>query len=144
MIIRIHFDILLERLENWVGAFWDGNTNGFSSYLEGRGYYVSIGITCVSVDVHDMRSPSRLNSCTALVSLYMLPLSQIMRKKPKLPITAMQTTPDLPRISPNDIAPLTPSTTALMKLTVDVPELSSVKQGEKLHIGSILSTFTPL
>ncbi len=59
----VDHNILLERLGNWVGLSGMA-LKWFRSYLEGRGYYVSIG---GEHDVHDMRSPTRLNSCTALV-----------------------------------------------------------------------------
>ncbi len=72
-------NILLERLENWVRL--SGMVlKWFRSYLEGRGYYVSIGehkskwmsVTC------RVRQGSVI--APLLFTLYMLPLSQIMRK----------------------------------------------------------------
>ncbi len=75
----VDHNILLERLENWVRL--SGMVlKWFRSYLEGRGYYVSIGehkskwmsMTC-GVPQGSILAP-------LLFSLYMLPLSQIMRK----------------------------------------------------------------
>ncbi len=73
----VDHNILLERLENWVGL--SGMVlKWFRSYLVGRGYYVSIGehkltsMTC--------RVPQVSILAPLLFSLYMLPLSQIMRK----------------------------------------------------------------
>ncbi len=57
-------NILLERLENWVGL--SGMTlKWFRSYLEGRGYYVSIGEH--KSKWTSMTCGARFNSCTALV-----------------------------------------------------------------------------
>ncbi len=75
----VDHNILPERLENWVRL--SGMVlKWFMSYLEGRGYYVSIGehkskwtsMTC-GVPQGSILSP-------LLFCLYMLPLSQIMRK----------------------------------------------------------------
>ncbi len=75
----VDHNILLERLENWVGLSGMA-LKWFRSYLEGRGYYVSIrehkskwtSMTC-GVPQGSILAP-------LLFSLYMLPLSQIMRK----------------------------------------------------------------
>ncbi len=77
--------ILLERLENWVGL------SGMvlkRSYLEGRGYYVNIGEHKSKWTSMTCGVPRGSILAPLLFSLYMLPLSQIMRKI-KLPITAM-------------------------------------------------------
>ncbi len=76
----VDHNILLERLENWVGLSGMA-LKWFRSYLEGRGYYVSIGehksqwtsMTC-GVPQGSILAP--LFCC-----LHVLPLSQIMRKK---------------------------------------------------------------
>ncbi len=111
----VNHNILLERLENWVrlsglALKW------FRSYLEGRGYYVSIGEHKSKWTSMTCGVPQGSILAPLLFSLYMLPLSQIMRKT-KLPITAMlmiprSTWPYLQMI----IAPLTPSANALMKI----------------------------
>ncbi len=53
-----------------------------------------------------------------LFSLYMLPLSQIMRKNQIAYHSYADDTQIYLALSPIDIAPLTPSANALMKLTV--------------------------
>ncbi len=71
--------ILLQRLENWVRL--SGMVHKwFRSYLEGRGYYVSIGEHKSQWPSMTCRVPQGSILAPLLFSLYMLPLSQIMRK----------------------------------------------------------------
>ncbi len=62
----VDHNILLERLENWVGLSGMA-LKWFRSYLEGRGYYVSIGEHKSKWTSMTCGVPTRLNSCTALV-----------------------------------------------------------------------------
>ncbi len=125
----VDHNIHLQRLENWVGL--SGMVHKwFRSYLEGRGYYVSIGEHKSQWTSMTCGVPQGSIIAPLLFCLYiMLSLSQIMRKNQIATAMLM-----IPRFTQSylqiTIAPLTPSANALMKLTVDVPELSSVKQGE--------------
>ncbi len=83
----VDHNILLERLENWVGLSGMA-LKWFRSYLEGRGYYVSIGEHESKWTSMTCGVPQGSILALLLFSLYMLPLSQIMRKN-QLPITAM-------------------------------------------------------
>ncbi len=75
----VDHNILLERLENWVGL--SGMVlKWFRSYLEGRGYYVSIGEHKSKWTSMTCRVPQGSILAPLLFSLYMLLLSQIMRK----------------------------------------------------------------
>ncbi|KAI2652477.1 RNA-directed DNA polymerase from mobile element jockey [Labeo rohita] len=101
----VDHNILLERLENWV---WLSGMalSWFSSYLEGRGYYVSIGehqskwmsMTC-GVSQGSVLAP-------LLFSLYMLPLSQIMRKNQIAYYSYADDTQIYLALSPNDYSPI--------------------------------------
>ncbi len=71
-------NILLQRLENWVGV--SGMVHKwFRSCFEGRGYYVSIGEHKSQWTSMTCRVPQGSILAQLLFSLYMLPLSQIMR-----------------------------------------------------------------
>ncbi len=83
----VDHNILLERLENWVGLSGMA-LKWFRSYLEGRGYYVSIGEHKSKWTSMTCGVPQGSILAPLLFSLYMLPLSQIMRRT-KLPTTAM-------------------------------------------------------
>ncbi len=72
-------NILLQRLENWVGL--SGMVHKwFRSYLEGRGYYVSIGEQTSQWMSMTCGVPQGSILAPLLFRLYMLPLGQIMRK----------------------------------------------------------------
>ncbi len=74
----VDHNILLQRLENWVGL--SGVVHKwFRSYLEGRGYYVSIGEHKSKWPSMTCGVPQGSILAPLLFSLYMLPLSQIMR-----------------------------------------------------------------
>ncbi len=75
----VDHNILLERLENWVGLS-EMALKWFRSYLEGRGYYVSIGEHKSKWTSMTCGVPQGSILAPLLFSLYMLPLSQIMRK----------------------------------------------------------------
>ncbi len=99
----VDHNILLERLENWVRL--SGMVlNWFRSYLEGRGYYVSIGehkwtsMTC--------RVPQGSILAPLLFSLYMLPLSQIIRKNQIAYHSYADDTQIYQALSPNDYSPI--------------------------------------
>ncbi len=72
-------NILLERLENWVGLS-EMVLEWFRPNLEARGYYVSIGEHKSKWTSMKYRVPQGSILALLLFSLYMLPLSQIMRK----------------------------------------------------------------
>ncbi len=75
----VDHNILRQRLENWVGL--SGMVHKwFRSYLEGRGYYVSIGEHKSKWTSMTCGVPQGSILAPLLFSLYMLPLSQIMRK----------------------------------------------------------------
>ncbi len=76
----VDHNTLLERLENWVGLSGMA-LKWFRSYLEGRGYYVSLGEHKSKWTSMTCGVPQGSILAPLLFSLYMLPLSQIMRKK---------------------------------------------------------------
>ncbi len=98
----VDHNILIQRLENWVKLsgmvhIW------FRSYLEGRGYYASIGehksqwtsMTC-GVPHGSILGP-------LLFSLFLLPLSEIMRKNQIAYHSYADDTQIYLALSPNDI-----------------------------------------
>ncbi len=103
----VDHNILLQRLENWVGLSGMVITC-FRSYLKGRGYYVSIGehkskwtsMTC-GVLQGSIIAPFH---CTASFSL--LPLSQIMRKNQITYLSYAEDTHIYLALSPNDYSPI--------------------------------------
>ncbi len=105
MFDTVDHNILLQRLENWVVN--SGMVHKWiRSYLEGRGYYASIGehksqwtsITC-GVAQGSILAP-------LLFSLYMLPLSQIMRKNRIAFHSYDDHTQIYLTLSPNDYSPI--------------------------------------
>ncbi len=70
----VDHNILLQRLENWVGR--SGMVHKwFRSYLEGRGYYVSIGEHKSKWTFMTCRVPQGSILLPLFFTLYMLPLS---------------------------------------------------------------------
>ncbi len=97
----VYHNILLERLENWVGLSemvlkW--------SYLEGRGYFVSIGEHKSKWTFMTCRVPQSSILAPLLFDLYMLQLSKIMRKTPSHITYADDTQINL-ALSPSDYSP---------------------------------------
>ncbi len=100
----VYHNILLERLENWVGLSGMA-LKWFRSYLEGRGYYVSIGEHKSKWTSMTCRVPQGSILAPHLFGLYMLPLSQIMRKNPNHITYADDTQINL-ALSPSDYRPI--------------------------------------
>ncbi len=97
----VDHNILLERLENWVGLSGMA-LKWFSSYLEGRGYYVSIGEHASKWTSMTCGVPQASILALLLFSLYMLPLSQIMRKNQIAYHSYADDTQIYLELSPND------------------------------------------
>ncbi len=98
-------NILLERLENWVGLSGMA-LKWFRSYLEGRGYYVSLGEHKSKWTSMTCGVPQGSVLAPLLFSLYMLPLSQIMRKKLIAYHSYADDTQIYLALSPNDYSPI--------------------------------------
>ncbi len=100
----VYHNILLERLENWVGL--SGMVlKWFRSYLIGRGYYTSIGEHKSKWTSMTCRVPQGSILAPHLFGLYMLPLSQIMRKNPNH-ITYADDNQIKLALSPSDYSPI--------------------------------------
>ncbi|KAL0148175.1 hypothetical protein M9458_056496, partial [Cirrhinus mrigala] len=84
----------------------DWKTGWFRSYLEGRGYYVSIGEHQSKWTSMTCGVPQGSFLAPLLFSLYMLPLSQIMRKNQIAYYSYADDTQIYLALSPNDYSPI--------------------------------------
>ncbi len=101
----VDHNIHLERLENWVGLSGMA-LKWFRSYLEGRGYFVSIGEHKSKWTSMTCGVPQGSILALLLFSLYMLPLSQIMRKNQIAYHSYADDTQIYLALSPNDYSPI--------------------------------------
>ncbi len=101
----VDHNILLQRLENWV--WLSGMVHKwFRSYLEGRGYYVSIGEHKSQWTSMTCGVPQGSIFAPLLFSLYILPLGQIMRKIKIAYHSYADDTQIYLALSPNDYSPI--------------------------------------
>ncbi len=101
----VDHNILLQRLENWVGR--SGMVHKwFRSYLEGRGYYANIGEHKSKWTSMTCGVPQGSILLPLFFSLYMLPLSQIMRKNQIAFHSYADDTQIYLTVSPNDYSPI--------------------------------------
>ncbi len=101
----VDHNILLQRLENCVGLSVMAH-KWFRSYLEWRGYYVSIGEHKSQWTSMTCRVPQGSILAPLLFSLYMLPLSKIRRKNQIIYHSYVDDTQIYPDLCPNDYSPI--------------------------------------
>ncbi len=101
----VDHNILLQRLENWV-RLSGMEHKWFRSYLEGRGYFVSIGEHKSQWTSMTWGVPQGSILAPLLFSLYMLPLSQIMRKNQLTYYSYTDDTQIYQALSPKNYSPI--------------------------------------
>jgi len=100
----VDHNILLDRLENWVGL--SGMVlKWFRSYLEGKGYYMSIGDHKSEWTSMTCGDPQGSILAPLLSHLYMLTQSQIMRKNQTAYHSYADDTQIYLALAPNDYSP---------------------------------------
>ena len=115
MFDTIDHDILINRLEKWVGLS-DCVLNWFKTYIKGRKFYVSLG-DHVSEE-HDICFGVAQGSCLGplLFSLYMLPFGYIIREHNVCFHSYADDTQLYITAEPNDAAAINSITTCLLAI----------------------------